>query len=209
VRDAKAWADLIDNYQDTIHCMVGFGNLYRYDDANHRMHPAVELLQGWRFDPRESEPGSRTNVTDATDDEARPTPDLAILAGEDTGVVAEVKTSFPQQREHWADDFDQLRSYDWELTGWPTASGRVKHYDLVLLTHQTRSTAVRDYYLQAQSNGKHAFVCPFAIVEFNRSDQRQPYLFFRKMEGYLSEQRIDERLRGGRAGTHGGVAKPI
>ena len=154
---AERWGELIDDYMDTIHAMVGFANFYRYDDDTGRMREEVVIMQGWRFTPVEP-PGDDGELPDYV------TPDLAVMHREDAGVVAEVKKSFPKDKSLWADDFRQLMSYDTDLEGWPSASERVTTHDVVLVVHHSRSTAVRDYYLEQAKAGQVSFRKPFAIV---------------------------------------------
>jgi hypothetical protein len=124
------------------------------------------------------------------------TPDLGILLPTNTGVLGEVKQSFPADQSYWFDAFDQLISYDDDLTGWPSTSEKVASHDLLLLLHQSRAVAVRKFY-ESNKNGRISFVRPFCMVEFNRSNQSQAYIFFRTVTGNLSERSIDQRLETG------------
>ena len=184
---AEKWEDLINDYSDTIYAMVGFANFYRYDDDAAQMRDEVVIMQGWRFTPDEP-PGDDGEPANPV------TPDLAVMCSEEAGVVAEVKRSFPNDQSLWADDFEQLMSYDADLGGWPNAGGRVARHDVVLLVHLTRSRAVTDYYLAERDATRVKFSRPFVIIEFNWSGERQDYFFFRKSHGNLSEQQVDARL---------------
>ena len=68
-------------------------------------------------------------------------------------------------------------------------------HDVVLLTHQSRAVALKRF--QEENSKTIKFQRPFVIVEFNRSDERQPYFFFRKVSGTLTEQAVDGRLGNG------------
>lgn len=175
----------INNYEQTIHALIGFMNFYRYDDENRRVRPDVIIFQGWRLD---------RNIEDKSLSERNNgyvTPDLGILYAPGKGVLAEAKKSFTKQREHWMDDFEQLMSYDEDLTGWPCDGGTVENHDIVLLLDQTRGVAVKRFY--ENKRGKEIiFKRPFIIVQFNRSTE--DFYFFQKIEGDLSEPNINEKL---------------
>ncbi len=191
--DGAKWEDEINNYEDTIFAMLGFANFYRYNDDTHEMRLGVSVMQGWSFAPAEAQESDGNSPADA-----RPvTPDLAILLEAGDGIVAEVKRSFPMDRSRWMRHFEQLMRYDADLVGWPSSSGRVSSHDIVLLVHQSRARRVTDYYREQSAAGRTRFVRPFVIVEFNRSAERQPYFFFRKFEGKLSEPQVDMRLYDG------------
>lgn len=106
-------------------------------------------------------------------------------------MLAEAKKSFTKLREHWMDDFEQLMSYDEDLTGWPCDGGKVKNHDIVLRLDQTRGVAVKRFY-ESKKGKEIIFKRPFIIVQFNRNTE--DFYFFQKIEGDLSEPNINERL---------------
>lgn len=124
------------------------------------------------------------------------TPDLGILLPDTTGILAEVKLSFPRDEAHWSDDCKQLLSYDADLSGWPSADKTVQSHDVVLITEQGRAVAVIKYF-EARKDAEIMFARPFAIVSCNRSDNRQPYYFFERRVGKLSDPKVDAMLENG------------
>jgi hypothetical protein len=178
----RTFDDEIDNYSDSLFAIIGFVNFYRYDDASGRMRSDVKVFQGRKLTPSPAKQKS-SDVT----------PDLGIMLPNDTGVLGEVKQSFPADQNHWFDCFEQLLSYDDELKGWPCAAEAVKSHDVVLLLHQSRAVAVRKFF-EANKDSRISFVRPFCIVEFNRSNQSQAYIFFRTVIGKLTESSVDQRL---------------
>ena len=180
----------IDDYEQTVHAIIGFINFYRWDDATKNMRNDTYVFQGMRLRPS-AEHGAAAELNGARS----VTPDIAIFRHAQSCVVAEVKKSFPADSRHWHDDFNQLMAYDDNLEGWPTANKRVSSHDIVLLTHQSRAVAVKRF--QEEHSRTIKFQRPFVIVEFNRSDERQPYFFFRKVRGTLTEKAVDDRLENG------------
>jgi hypothetical protein len=177
----------IDNYNDSIFAIVGFMNFYRFDDTTRKIRNDVLVFQGRRLTP-----SKQTNAEGAAVEYV--TPDLGVLLPTNHGVLAEVKRSFPKDHQHWHDDFQQLMAYDDDLTGWPTPSQKVPTHDIVLLLHQTRAVAVKDYYEQ-NPGGSLKFTRPFTIVEFNRDSEAQAFFFFRTITGAVSQKPLADRLR--------------
>lgn len=187
----RRFEDEIDNYADSLFAIVGFVNFYRWDDGSRTMRGDVKAFQGRRLTPSPAKAvnGNSNKVEFVT-------PDLGVLLPKDSGVLGEVKQSFPADQNHWFDAFDQLMSYDDDLTGWPCESEKLPSHDLLLLLHQSRAVAVRKFY-ESHKGGRISFVRPFCIVEFNRSNQSQAYIFFRTVTGNLSERSVDQRLETG------------
>ncbi len=184
--------DEIDDYRDTIYAIVGFVNLYRFDDETRSLKEGVTAFQG-----RKLEPSAEKRAKVKGEKVEYVVPDLGIVYEENKGVLGEVKKSFPSEPEFWLADFEQLMSYDDDLTGWPTEDEKLENHDLVLLVHQSRAVAVNEFY-QENLGDSIFFERPFVIIRFNRSDERQPYFYFEKIgSGSLSESSLDGRLRYG------------
>jgi hypothetical protein len=183
--------DEIDDYSDSVFAIIGFANFYRFDDVAKVMRDDVLVFQGRRLTPSPAK---------AVNSDGNPvefvTPDVGVLLSTNAGVLAEVKKSFPAEEQYWLDDFKQLMAYDDDLTGWPSMSGTVTTHDVVLLLHQSRARAVSKFY-EKHSGSTIQFQRPFCIVEFNRSNERKAYFFFRKERGDLSEATINQRLENG------------
>lgn len=186
--------DSIDNYEQTILAMVGFMNFYSHDATN----KAVHSFQGRRFTNVPPPPPKKDAKKPAT--EAPPfkeivaTPDIGILQPNKHGVLAEVKYTLAKEKAHWS-FLEQLLKYDQPLLGWPTEDELVTSHDIVLLVHQSRSRAVRDY---IHENNEKGFIHPFALIEVNKSSQGKEYLFFRKEDGKLSDPAVDAALHEGK-----------
>jgi hypothetical protein len=178
----------IDSYNDSLFAILGFMNLYRFDDSTKRMRTDVLLFQGRRLSPQEdkTEQASQRNSEYVT-------PDIGILLGDATGVLGEVKASFPENRELWLGDFEQLMKYDRSFEGWPKTH-TVKSHDIVLLLHYSRAVAVRKFY---ESKQEIKFVRRFCIIEFHRSSQAKEYFSLRIQSGTLSNRQVNGRLEEG------------
>jgi hypothetical protein len=176
----------IDNYSDSIFAIVGFMNFYRYNDDSREIRDDVLVFQGRHFTPSKPTKGNGEDI-------AYVTPDLGVLLPTNHGVLAEVKRSFPKDQNFWMGDFEQLMAYDDDLTGWPNKTQKVRSHDIVLLLHQSRAIAVKDYH--EQNKAKIKFSRPFCIVEFNRDSEGQEFFFFRTVAGVVSQKGLAERLR--------------
>jgi hypothetical protein len=185
--------DEIENYTDTVFAIIGFINFYRFDDSKKQMRSDVVAFQGRKFSPsseKEKEVKSDANAAKYV------TPDLGILLPTNSGVLGEVKKSFPSEEQHWFDDFRQLMTYDDDLLGWPSVTGSVASHDVALLLHQARGRAVCRFYEKHLGN-EIQFRRPFCIVEFNRSNERQAYFFFRTAAGRLTDTSVNVKLENG------------
>lgn len=181
----------IDDYEQTIHAIIGFMNFYRYDDTTKKMKDEVIVFQGRRLEPSS---GRTTNAGAQTIRFV--TPDFGVVWAPENGILGEVKKSFPKDQEFWMKPFEQLMSYDDDLKGWPTTDEKIGSHDLVLLLHQTRAAAVLRFYRNNEGS-KISFRRPFIIVQFNRADERRPYYFFQKSSGSLTDKSLDTRLADG------------
>lgn len=183
--------DDINDYQDSVFAIIGFANFYRFDDTTKKMRPDVVVFQGRRFIPSPAK---------AVNSDGNPvefvTPDVGVLLPTSSGVLAEVKKSFPADEQHWLDDFKQLMAYDDDLTGWPSATGKVSVHDVVLLVHWSRGRAVCKFFDKHQGR-EIQFQRPFCIVEFNRSNERQAYFSFRTAKGNLTDVGVNTKLENG------------
>lgn len=181
----------IDNYKDTLFAIVGFMNLYRFDDQTRTMRGDVVVFQGRRLDPVPENDGETENEVKVQADAV--TPDIGILLPNNTGVLGEVKATFPNNRALWISAFEQLMSYDQELSGWPNSAGTVNTHDVVLLVHYTRAVAVRKFY-EEKKGTEINFTRPFCIIEFHRVDQAREYFSLRTQLGAVSNPTLNSKL---------------
>ena len=191
----QEFKDDIDGYKDSLFAIIGFMNLYRFNDDTQKMRSDVLLFQGRRLNPHKI-PKPIADVTEKKEELVIPeylTPDIGILLPGDEGVIGEVKASFPEERAYWIDAFKQLMKYDQELLGWPNQSEKVKKHDIVLLVHYSRAVGVRKFY-EEQKGTEINFTRPFCIIEFHRSNQSKEYFALRIQAGSLSETKLNSRL---------------
>jgi hypothetical protein len=170
---SKTFQEQIDDYKDSIWAIIGFVNLFRFDDKAKKMRSDVKISQGRRM---------KTSKSNKINPNSEVTPDFCIGFSNNKGIVGEVKKSFPANQDHWMDDFKQLMSYDDNFLNWLTASGKIDDHEIVLLPEQSRSRQVKKYF--EERNGKEiTFKKNFVLVEFNRNDQANKFFFFRKEYG--------------------------
>ena len=188
---AKNFKEVICDYNDTVFAILGFMNFYRYDDDTRKMRQDVKVFQGRRLhhieEIEQENNGKQRTVTQVT-------PDIGVVYNATDGILAEVKRSFCRNQDHWMDDFRQLLSYDGMIEAWPTPNGKLDNHEIALLVHQARGRAVLDYY-QGKKESEIVFQKPFTIIEFNRSDEANPFFFFRTSEGTLRDPVLNTRLR--------------
>lgn len=181
----KSFYERIDDYRDSVFAIIGFTNLFRFDDETKKMRDDIKVYQGRRM---------RTSPSNRISPDNEVTPDFCIYDTSGKGVVGEVKKTFPENRDYWMDDFKQLMSYDDDFLNWMTKTGTIDDHEIVLLAEQTRSQAVKDYF-EERKNKEILFTKNFVIVEFNRNDQVKAFFFFRKMYGgFKLFPQIDTRL---------------
>jgi len=189
--DTKEIRNKIDDYNETIHAIVGFMNFFRYDDKKKIIRDDIVVFQGRRF-----KPSPEKSINQKGEKVEYVTPDIGILLPLKSGVIGEVKKGFPADQKLWFKTFKQLMSYDDDLIGWPSDDEKVDSHDVVLILHQSRSVAVQEFY-ENNKGTEIEIKRPFSIVEFNRSAEAKPFYFFRRTFGHLSEKNIDEQLKYG------------
>lgn len=170
---SKNFREQIDDYKDSIWAIIGFLNLFLFDDETKKMRPDIKVAQGRRMKTSESNPLAPSREV---------TPDFCIQHPSNKGVVGEVKKSFPNNQDYWQDDFSQLMSYDDDFLNWLTTSGKIDDHEIVLLPEQSRSRLVKKYF-EDRKDKEIKFKKNFVIIEFNRNDQAKGYFFFRKEYG--------------------------
>lgn len=122
------------------------------------------------------------------------TPDCVAQKDETYGIVAEVKKQVGIDDERWDRHLKQLRKYDDSLTGWWTDDETMPNADVALLIHQSRSR-VFSRYLDAAKTADPDSVGPrTSVIEFNRSDEGQSYIFFRQEWGALTDAELASQL---------------
>lgn len=181
VQQIKTIRDQIDDYKDTVFAILGFCSMWFYDETTKQNRPYIKVFQGRRL----SLEGSGANAMESdSDGEKDITPDLGIVVRDERGIVGEVKKNFPREDIlRSAKIFEQLKTYDQPLRGWPTATESFINHQIVLLVHQTTAKSAEDYYLAETKTGDLEFSRRFSIIQFNRSDQRLPYFFFQLAYG--------------------------
>lgn len=180
-----------DDYNDTIHAIIGFTNLYLLDDT-FKPRPHVKGFQGRHLTPL---PAGR-HLKKTT--ERHVTPDLGIVINDNKGILGEVHKNFPKvDVERKKKEFVQLKNYDQDLIGWPVTSEKVNSHEIVLLVHLTTSAYAKEFYQEQLSVAGIVFDRPFSIVEFGRTEQAQTFFFFKTVLGEPLEIDEEKKLKYG------------
>jgi hypothetical protein len=171
----------IDNYNNTVYAIIGFLNTYTHELKS--KGNGVVIFQGRKLYYSE-------------EDLQFVTPDMGLTIDQKSGVVGEVKCSLDKDQKNWIDHFRQLKNYEKISIGWPTDSGKVSEFDVVLLIEHSRSRALKDYYERALDSAL-KLTRPFIIIEFNRSSQQKEFFFFRIEYGELSNKLLHKKFYDG------------
>jgi hypothetical protein len=187
----KATRVAIDDYNDTIHAIIGFVNLYLLDNK-YQLRPDIKAFQGRRMVPL------GTTEPDENNDDAYITPDLGILLSDESGILGEVKKNIPKDDPDRAEKaFSQLKKYDQQLLGWPIEGEIIDSHELVLLVHIGSSTYAREYLEKLRESKKIEYQFPISIVEFGRVPQAEEQFFLRTVMGNPPEHEGPQTLRYG------------
>jgi len=172
----------VDDYNDTIHAIIGFVNLYLLDDKTYQPRLNVKGFQGRRLTPlpASKQPTKRSVERDVC-------PDLGIVIEGNRGILGEVKKNFPEEVERAEKEFTQLKKYDQELMGWPVVNQQVQSHEIVLLVHLTTSVYAEEFYKEGLPKTGIIFQRPFSIVEFGRVPQKDEFFFLRTVLGEPTE----------------------
>jgi hypothetical protein len=180
----------IDDYNDTIHAIIGFVNLYLIDDT-YQQRPQVKGFQGRHLMPLSTEEQPIESKVDH-----HVSPDLGVVIEDKKGILGEVQKNFPKDDiERGIKVFIQLKGYDQELIGWPVASKKVESHEIVLLVHLTTSAYAKDFYQEKLPTRGIVFKHPFSIVEFGRFEQMEEFFLLRAVLGDPTEIGGEKKLK--------------
>ena len=182
----------IDDYNDTIHAIIGFVNLHLLNEL-YQLRPQVKAFQGRRLVPL-----AAGHQSEELNNEHYVSPDLGVVFGTDKGILGEVKKHFPQEDVERAKEvFTQLKSYDQDLVGWPVNSERIESHEITLLVHLATSAYAKEFYEKQLPSTDISFNLPFSIVEFGRFTQVQEHFIFRTVLGEPTEVEGEKKLQYG------------
>lgn len=182
----RALRNAADDYTETVQALIGFAAFVCHDGRARRSNSQYGF--GRRMTTSAANRVSPTTTV---------TPDIVVQKTGSFGIAGEVKKSMSRSQEQWEAHRRQLRKYDDNLTGWWTADETIVHSEAILLIHQSRGRAFGRY-LDAErvrdpdSVGDHS-----AVVEFNRADEGQSYIFFRREWGTVCDAELAARLDDG------------
>lgn len=176
----------IDNYEQTLLAIICFSHVLRWDDNINRYKSNSYSFIARKMDTSNDNPITPNEVV---------TPDLVVQLNNNHGIVTEAKKSFPKNRNFWNRNINQLLKYDDNLQGWKTNNELIPISDIVLLTHNKIKVNVSDYIEERINNNTLNFSRKFALLAFQRAQNRKIYLSLEKGFGHLSNSELDERFR--------------
>ncbi|TKJ23606.1 MAG: hypothetical protein CEE43_02795 [Promethearchaeota archaeon Loki_b32] len=182
-RGIKKILENIDNYKQTLEAIICFSHVIRWDDENMDFKSNTYSFIARRMD---------TSKVNRINPENTIIPDLVLQLNEEYGILSEAKISFPRNREHWKDDFEQLQKYDDDLKGWKTENELIDNFDIILLTHYRMKVHVSDYLSQKKEL---IFNKNFAVIAFHRDYGVNYALALEKGYGNLTDVNLDEKFR--------------
>lgn len=178
--------DEANDYHETVQTLLAFAAFVCHDGQSRRTGSHFGF--GRRM---------TTSSANRVSPNAEITPDCITQKESDYGIVAEAKKQISRATEQWDAHVAQLRKYDDQLTGWWTESQQIAKSDAALLIHQSRGRAFTQF-LQSKKDedplnvGEHT-----SVIEFNRSDEGQSYIFFRLEWGVVNDRELAEKLQPG------------
>jgi hypothetical protein len=178
--------DDANDYQETVLTLLAFSALVCHDGRNRRA--------GSHFGFGRRMQTSGANVVSANNEV---TPDCVAQMSADYGIAAEVKKQISNDQERWQPHVQQLRKYDDQLLGWWTDDEAIPTSDAVMLIHQSRGRLFTRFLEEAARTDPDAFGPNSAVVEFNRADEGQPYIFLRLEKGSLRDPDLHTKLDAG------------
>lgn len=173
----------VDNYEQSVHATLTTLHIYKYDDDSRQIDPNIKSWFGKKMKPGDI------------------TPDLLIQLNANRGIVVELKRSLPkndESRDLWQTEFEQLKRYDCDMTGWETANKKITEQDLILLTSQKLGMIVSDY-IDENNLTFNDFSKNFAVLEFNPASGIKHAIFLRKIKGNITDFKkiTNDKLRNG------------
>ncbi len=180
----------LNDYDETIHAIIGFVHLYFFNDETQQPRSDVKRFQGRRLTP--------LTTTTQSEKQAYVSPDLGIVIQDARGILGEVKKNFPKEdMERGNKIFVQLKNYDQNLIGWPMANQQIQSHEIVLLTHITTSAYAKEFYEKRFPETGLVFKRPFSIVEFGNVPQVQEFFFLKTILGEPTVIGRGEKLKYG------------
>lgn len=175
-----------ERYQTTVHALLAF--------SAYVVHDGSEVRDGAHFGfGRRMDTSEENHVSPSSE----VTPDLVAQKSSAYGMAGEVKAGLSGSDATWQENIRQLQKYDDELAGWWTDTEKVETSDAVLLIDQSKARPFIRYLIEQLKGGEGLPEERTAVVEFNRSDNVDPFIFFRREWGTVRDGDLAPRLEEG------------
>jgi len=181
----RAARDRVNDYEQTVNAILGFAAFIVHDSTSQRLN------SNFGFGRRMTT--SSNNLSPSIDI----TPDLVAQKSKKYGIVAEAKKSLDQNQVNWIDHLEQLRKYDDDLEGWWTIDEKINHSDAIMLIHQSRSRPFASFIDNRKNKVPDSVGLNTCVIEFNESQETEPYYFFRLEFGNIYDAELRKRLYDG------------
>jgi len=146
--DAQAIINAVDSYEDTVRAILALIHELRWDEKTKSLRDDVVHRHGAEHKLPDRDPV---------------TPDISLQVGKDFVVLGDVKVSFAHDSKSMRSIAQQLLKYDEALRVLLGERGAPSAGSTVLVTHNTRKVAAKDY-LDASKEFKPAR--PFGLIAF-------------------------------------------
>ena len=192
-KNGNSTARLIDaarDYEQTVRALLAFAALVTHNGVSKRDTAQFGLGRRMTPAPVPAPTGDNPEAVVQPDDV---TPDLVAQKSATYGIVAEAKKSLDRDG-HYEQHIQQLRKYDSALAGWWTETGQVEHSDAAILVHQSRGRRFARYLDECRVRGDDSVGPHSSVIEFNESQERVLYYFFRLASGQVRDSELAARL---------------
>ncbi len=185
-KEIREIQEAMENYRTTIHAALAFARLTVWDNQNSCLCPDTNFALARRMT---TSPQNR--ISPGKDVH----PDLVVQADRGLGLAVETKISLPEDKERWRPDVEQLEKYDDDLVGWWTdETERIANVAVILLIERRLGKKFSKYLSELKESEGIEFTHPFAIVEFNREDRVDHFIYLEGTPSQLPEGRIAKAI---------------
>lgn len=175
-----------EEYQSTVHALIAFSAYVVHTGSEFR--PDAHFGFGRRMSTSE---GNAVLPSDEV------TPDLVAQKDSSFGIVAEVKRSASRHESDCSKHLAQLRKYDDDLAGWWTDTEQIPLRNAAIIIHQSRSRRLVEELRSTAASDPEGVGENSLVIEFNLSNEVDPYIFFRVEWGEVRDPELRPRLHAG------------
>ncbi len=177
--------DECDNYIGTVQALKALAHELLWDDSKKVVLDGYNAFLGRRM---------KTSSKNRISSQNTVTPDLVVRRSLSYGVIAEAKISVSSDTSKRERKIIEIQKYDDDLTGWDTPNGEIRKHDLILIVHYFHGKKVQKQIQELKRKRKLSFQRNFALICFQRIDQRQTWMSLELLYGKLSDKEKTEKF---------------